>query len=152
MFQLKLLQGDITIQHVTFVNKQAAVNTATAVDLLQCGNFPSRYNATPILLAFCIAAGIALWLGYGPSMGFKDDWQLDVNTATAVELMLMTTFLQNTKRRHRLYMHRCISLISLIDDETEARLDAAALENQASQLYPLPPPPPPSWALPPSPN
>lgn len=67
-------------------------------------------------------------------MGFNDAWQLDVNTATAVELMLMTTFLQNTKRRHRLYMHRCISLISLIDDETEARLDAAALENQVISL------------------
>lgn len=65
-------------------------------------------------------------------MGFDDAWQLDVNTATAVELMLMTTFLQNTKGRHRMYMHRCIRLISLIDDETEARLDAAALENQAS--------------------
>ncbi|KAL3151416.1 low-affinity Fe(2+) transport protein [Trebouxia sp. C0009 RCD-2024] len=76
------------------------------------------------------AAGIILWLAYGPRMGFDDAWQLDVNTATAVELMLMTTFLQNTKGRHRLYMHRCIRLISLIDDETEARLDAAALENQ----------------------
>lgn len=70
-------------------------------------------------------------------MGFDDAWQLDVNTATAVELMLMTTFLQNTKGRHRLYMHRCIRLISLIDDETEARLDAAALENQASTPRPL---------------
>ena len=63
-------------------------------------------------------------------MGFDNNWQLDVNTATAVELLIMTTYLQNTKGRHRLYMHRCINLIALIDDEIEARLDAAALENQ----------------------
>lgn len=67
-------------------------------------------------------------------MGFDDSWQLDVNTATAVELLIMTTFLQNSKGRHRLYMHRCINLISVIDDETEARLDAAALENQVGLL------------------
>lgn len=79
------------------------------------------------------AAGVVLWLAYGPSMDFNDDWQLDVNTATAVELMIMTTFLQNTKCRHRRYMHRCMHLILLIDDETEARLDAAALENQVTQ-------------------
>lgn len=69
-------------------------------------------------------------------MGFNDDWQLDVNTATAVELLIMTTFLQNTKRRHRLYMHRCITLITLVDDEVEERLHAAALENQVHPYLP----------------
>lgn len=74
----------------------------------------------------CTTAGIIAWLALGPKMGFGNEWQLDVNTATAVELMIMTTFLQNTKRRHRLYMHRCSALLGSIDQELEERLDAAS--------------------------
>ena len=68
------------------------------------------------------AGGIIAWLALGPHMDFGDEWQLNVNTATAVELMVMTTFLQNTKRRHRRYMHRCLALLAGIDDELEQRL------------------------------
>lgn len=63
-------------------------------------------------------------------MGFGNEWQLDVNTATAVELMVMTTFLQNTKRRHRLYMHRCSAMLATIDQELEERLIAATDDGQ----------------------
>ena len=71
------------------------------------------------------------WLSLGPMMGFGNEWQLDVNTATAVELMVMTTFLQNTKRRHRLYMHRCSAMVAIIDQELEDRLVAATDDDQA---------------------
>ena len=30
----------------------------------------------------------------GPSLNFDNDWQLNINTAVATELMLMSTFLQ----------------------------------------------------------
>ena len=71
----------------------------------------------------CYAAGgIIAWLALGPHMAFGDEWQLNVNTATAVELMIMTTFLQNTKRRHRLYMQRCSAMLATIDQELEQRL------------------------------
>ncbi len=63
-------------------------------------------------------------------MGFGNEWQLDVNTATAVELMIMTTFLQNTKRRHRLYMHRCSAMLATIDQELEERLVSATNDCQ----------------------
>ena len=68
------------------------------------------------------AGGIIAWLALGPHMAFGDEWQLNVNTATAVELMIMTTFLQNTKRRHRLYMQRCLAMLVTIDQELEQRL------------------------------
>ena len=77
----------------------------------------------------CTTAGIIAWLALGPKMGFGNEWQLDVNTATAVELMIMTTFLQNTKRRHRLYMHRCSALLGSIDLELEERLHAASTDD-----------------------
>ena len=73
-----------------------------------------------------VAGGIFAWLALGPHMGFGDEWQLNVNTATAVELVIMTTFLQNTKRRHRRYMHRCSALIANIDQELQERLLAVS--------------------------
>lgn len=42
----------------------------------------------------------------------------------------MTTFLQNTKRRHRLYMHRCSAMLATIDQELEERLVAATNDCQ----------------------
>lgn len=58
----------------------------------------------------------------GPRLEFNNDWQLDINTAVATELMLMTTFLQNTKRRHRLYMHRCSQKLGALDAELDEQL------------------------------
>ena len=86
---------------------------------------------------FCFAGGIIAWLALGPNMGFGNEWQLDVNTATAVELMIMTTFLQNTKRRHRMYMHRCSAMLATIDQELEERLVTATNECQVgfTELY-----------------
>ena len=69
-----------------------------------------------------LAGGIAAWLAMGPRLEFNNDWQLDINTAVATELMLMTTFLQNTKRRHRLYMHRCSQKLGDLDAELEEQL------------------------------
>ena len=68
------------------------------------------------------AGGIAAWIAMGPPLQFGDDWQLDINTAVAVELMVMTTFLQNTKRRHRLYMHACSQKLGDLDAELEEQL------------------------------
>ena len=68
------------------------------------------------------AGGIAAWLAMGPALQFNVEWQLDINTAVAVELMLMTTFLQNTKRRHRLYMHVCSQKLGDLDAELEEEL------------------------------
>ena len=79
---------------------------------------------------FCTAGGIIAWLALGPKLGFGNEWQLDVNTATAVELMIVTTFLQNTKRRHRLYMHRCSAMLTTIDQELEERLVSATNDFQ----------------------
>ena len=95
------------------------------------------------------AGGIIAWVALGPKLNFDNDWQLDVNTATAVELCLMTSaylpfgiqtenaqiktatkrtaaFLQNTKRRHRHYMHLCSDRITSLTLELHERLCIAA--------------------------
>ena len=84
------------------------------------------------------AGGIVAWLALGPKLGFGDDWQLYVNTATATELMIMTTFLQNTKRRHRAYMQRCSRQLAAFDSELQERITAAAGE-VATLLHPVSP-------------
>lgn len=70
---------------------------------------------------FC-AGGIAAWLSMGLTSGWDNSWQLDINTAVATELMLMTTFLQNTKRRHRSYMHQCSQKLGALDAEVAEQL------------------------------
>ena len=72
------------------------------------------------------AGGILAWLALGSKYDFDNDWQLVINTAVACELMLMTTFLQNTKRRHRFYMHRCLDKLEALDLELEHQLLAAS--------------------------
>ena len=68
------------------------------------------------------AAGIIAWLALGPHLSFGVDWQLYVNTATATELIMMTTFLQNTKRRHRAYMHRCAAKLAAVESDLKEQL------------------------------
>ncbi len=44
----------------------------------------------------------------------------------------MTTFLQNTKRRHRVYMHHCSTAVNQLDLELDLRLAAASGEKVRS--------------------
>ncbi|DBA73208.1 hypothetical protein WJX77_010591 [Trebouxia sp. C0004] len=98
----------------------------------RCADQASEIAGSPIIQAI-YWGGIIAWLALGPKLGFGNEWQLDVNTATAVELMIMTTFLQNTKRRHRLYMHRCSAMLATIDQELEERLVSATNDCQNIQ-------------------
>lgn len=98
----------------------------------RCADKASEIAGSPVIQAI-YWGGIIAWLALGPKLGFGNEWQLDVNTATAVELMIMTTFLQNTKRRHRLYMHRCSAMLATIDQELEERLVTATHDCQDIQ-------------------
>ncbi|CAL5222302.1 g4644 [Coccomyxa viridis] len=106
----------------------------------------SWYDATADLIStaagspwmqLIYAGGIAAWLAMGPPLQFDNDWQLDINTAVAVELMLMTTFLQNTKRRHRLYMHACARKLGDLDAELEEQLLGEATVDEVDSDFEL---------------
>lgn len=67
-------------------------------------------------------AGIFVWLGFGPHLAWDNDWQLYINSATAVELTFVTIFLQNTRQRHMQYLRDCFALITREDESLERKL------------------------------
>ncbi|KAI1864750.1 hypothetical protein JX265_008474 [Neoarthrinium moseri] len=66
--------------------------------------------------------GIFVWVFSGIPLQFSDTWQLDVNTATALQITLTTMFLQNIRRRHDEHLEQCIRSIELIDCDVETKL------------------------------
>ncbi|WBW72162.1 plasma membrane iron/zinc ion transmembrane transporter [Schizosaccharomyces osmophilus] len=67
-------------------------------------------------------AGIFIWVGFGKMLNWSDEWQLYINTATAVELTFTSVFLQNIRHRHMKYISRCVSSIFHIDAALEEAL------------------------------
>ena len=84
----------------------------------------SNFVGSPWALGL-FTAGVGVWLGVGPSHHFNDEWQLDINTAVAVQLTFMNMFLQNTRRRHMNWVTRAHEAIEGVDSRLEARLRAA---------------------------
>ncbi|KAJ6114238.1 low affinity iron transporter-like protein [Penicillium sp. IBT 16267x] len=67
-------------------------------------------------------AGIFVWLGFGNEQGWGNNWQLYINSATAVELTFVSVFLQNTQERHMRYLRECFESITHEDIRLECRL------------------------------
>ncbi|EPX75348.1 iron/zinc ion transporter [Schizosaccharomyces octosporus yFS286] len=59
--------------------------------------------------------GMFIWIGFGKLLNWSDEWQLYINTATAVELTFTSVFLQNIRHRHMNYISRCVSSIFCMD-------------------------------------
>ncbi|KAJ5981549.1 low affinity iron transporter-like protein [Penicillium canescens] len=71
-------------------------------------------------VAFCI--GIFVWLSFGKEQQWGNNWQLYINSATAVELTFVSVFLQNTRQRHMRYLKECFESIMHEDMCLENRL------------------------------
>ena len=56
---------------------------------------------------FMNVVGVMIRIGFGPSRNFNDTWQLDINTAYAQQILLLTPFLHNRQHRHSHYMGLC---------------------------------------------
>ncbi|KAJ5218165.1 low affinity iron transporter-like protein [Penicillium cinerascens] len=67
-------------------------------------------------------AGIFVWLGFGNSQQWGNNWQLYINSATAVELTFISVFLQNTRQRHMRYLEECFESIAHEGTRLECRL------------------------------
>ncbi|SCU97715.1 LANO_0E16754g1_1 [Lachancea nothofagi CBS 11611] len=98
-------------------------------------------GSLPAIIIFWI--GIFVWIGCGalplstgntpPFTGklegsnpeykkFSDLWQLCINTATAVTLLICTMFLQNIRARHDKYITKLLSAVFDVDIEIEEHL------------------------------
>lgn len=67
-------------------------------------------------------AGIFVWIGFGSALSWGNNWQLYINTATAVEITFVSVFIQNTRRRHMAYLDECFESLAHEDARLECRL------------------------------
>lgn len=80
-------------------------------------------KATGSLIALGIYwAGIIGWVFSGLPLKFSDTWQLDVNTATALEITFTTVFLQNIRSAHDKHLDKTVQGIERLDTEIEMQL------------------------------
>lgn len=80
-------------------------------------------KATGSLIALGIYwAGIIGWVFSGLPLQFSDTWQLDVNTATALEITFTTVFLQNIRSSHDKHLDKTVQGIERLDTEIEMQL------------------------------
>ena len=68
--------------------------------------------------------GIFIWIGLGalPYLHFADEWQLYINTATAVVITFASMFIQNIRKRHDRYLQRSLSVILHTDADIDYKL------------------------------
>ncbi|KAL1853213.1 low-affinity Fe(2+) transport protein [Diaporthe australafricana] len=80
-------------------------------------------KATGSMIALIIYwAGIIGWVFSGLPLKFSDTWQLDVNTATALEITFTTVFLQNIRSSHDKHLDKTVQGIERLDTEIEMQL------------------------------
>jgi low-affinity ferrous iron transport protein len=72
-----------------------------------------------MLIAFVI--GIVAWIALGPKYGFSNNWQLWLNTCTALQQTLSTSLLTLARKRHTNFIERCMCAIFRQDCEVEYR-------------------------------
>ncbi|KAI1339292.1 Low affinity iron permease-domain-containing protein [Xylariaceae sp. FL0016] len=77
--------------------------------------------------------GIIVWAAMGPSLQFSDTWQLDVNTATALEITFTTVFLQNIRKQHERHLDKVIQAIETVDRDVEMKLRQMTGDTEMNQ-------------------
>jgi low-affinity ferrous iron transport protein len=109
----------------------------TAFDKV-CDHVATAVGSLPSLIIFVI--GIGVWLGTGPLLSFRNDWQLYINTAVAVQLTFTSMFLQNVRRRHAESLERTLDSIREADRELEWRLRSLTGDLLPNQCFVIEPP------------
>ncbi|KAH7115346.1 Low affinity iron permease-domain-containing protein [Dactylonectria estremocensis] len=66
--------------------------------------------------------GVFVWIGFGHSLGWSDQWQLYINSATSALMLLIFAFLTNIHERHGAHIEKCLDTLFEVDSAIEARL------------------------------
>ena len=85
----------------------------------------ARQSGRPTVFALACAL-LLVWAAWGPFVGFSENWQLIINTATTIITFLMVFLIQNTQNRDSLAVQ--IKLDELIRAIDSARDDFIDLE------------------------
>lgn len=74
-------------------------------------------GSVPSMILFWV--GIIVWIGCGAipqgDETFSDDWQMEINTAVAVSLLISSFFLQNIRARHDVFISKFLLKIHSMD-------------------------------------
>ncbi|QIX02510.1 hypothetical protein AMS68_008027 [Peltaster fructicola] len=65
---------------------------------------------------------IIVWLAFGPSNDWSDEWQLWMNSATSALMVFTFAFLANIRERHSIHSKKCIDAAFRVDSALERRL------------------------------
>jgi len=117
--------------------KKGSSEIVTVFDKI-CDAVATATGSLSALILFVV--GIAVWLGTGPLLSFNDLWQLDINTAVAVQLTFTSMFLQNVRRRHADSLGSTLTSIKGVDSELEWRLRTLAGDLLPNQTFTIEPP------------
>lgn len=99
----------------------------------------SRYlGSIPVLCAYCI--GIFIWIGLGHYCNWSNEWQLYINTATAVLMIFQFTFLANIRERHRIYTEKCLNSVFQLDVQLEQKLRLLTNDSTSNMPATIPAP------------
>jgi len=90
----------------------------------------ARQSGRPTVFALACAL-LLVWAASGPFVGFSENWQLIINTATTIITFLMVFLIQNTQNRDSLAVQ--IKLDELIRAIEGARDDFIDLEQLSEQ-------------------
>ncbi|KAI1854450.1 hypothetical protein JX265_012484 [Neoarthrinium moseri] len=94
------------------------------------------HMATISLFWICIF----IWIGFGPSTGWSDEWQLYINSSTSALMLLIFAFLANVRERHGVFTAICLDSLCRVDAEVELNLRALTGDEAPNPQVTIPPP------------
>jgi low-affinity ferrous iron transport protein len=85
--------------------------------------------------------GIVVWVILGIPVQFSNEWQLYINTITALSLTLTSVFLQNIQQQQEDNLEKCLEYALKVDAEVEYRLREITEDSKPNSIHEIPYPP-----------
>lgn len=84
--------------------------------------------------------GVIVWIGCGHSMGWSDQWQLYINSATSALMLLIFAFLVNIHECHGAHIEECLDAIFQVDSAIESQLRRLTGDSTPNPVITVPAP------------
>lgn len=85
-------------------------------------------------------AGVIIWLAFGPSNQWSNEWQLYINSATSALMVFVFSFLANIRERHSEYERVCLEATFRVDTYLERRLREVTEDDLPNDVIVIEPP------------